>query len=413
MEEFNEISKALTTSISKQSKKDNGIFFTPRSYREILLNKVQCYVGNHNHDLRILEPSFGSGEFIIDIAKEFTASHITGVEINEKMYIAFDEVVSSNEKLKERVSIHHADFIQFKPSNKYDLVVGNPPYVVVKTKGVPREFKSITTGRPNLYCWFLYKCIGLLNDNGVLAFIIPNSLLNTSYYEPLRKYIHAECDILDIIHFNDKKFMDTDQDTIGLIIQKTPKYGRNTKHVVCHNGKVIFSIHDQFLQNKLVNYKSLRELGFGVRTGTIVWNQVKSNLTSNASEGTLLIYSSNFKHGQFENIKEGKEKKQYVKSSKPKEKGPVILMHRGYGNGTYNSNVMLVKESINGVTEFYAENHVNVIYPITDKAKEDIELVYKYLMSDDNREYIAKFTGNGAMSKTEIEIMLPISLTVT
>jgi hypothetical protein len=85
-------------------------------------------------------------------------------------------------------------------------------------------------------------------------------------------------------------------------------------------------------------------------------------------------------------------------------------MNRGYGNGTYNMNVMLVKDNINGHNEFYAENHVNVIYPITEHAKNNIDKVYQYLLSAENKEYIVKFTGNGAMSKTEIETMLPISL---
>lgn len=403
MDEFSDMSKELTKIISKQDKKDNGIFFTPKSYRQVLLQNIQKYIINDNEELYILEPSFGSGEFITDIAEIYTTALITGVEINKTMFDTFSD---SNNKFE----LHNEDFIKWKTDKMYDLIIGNPPYVVVKSKDIPSEFQSITTGRPNLYCWFLYKCIGLLNDNGILAFIIPNSILNTSYYEPLRKYIHKQCNVLEIIHLKDKKFMETDQDTIGLIIQKSSNDKRTTKYIVQHNDKLLFSVDYSFLQEKLKNNKSLKELGFGVKTGSIVWNQVKDDLTSEPSKGTLLVYSSNFKNGTFEDLKPHKEKKQYVKSTKPKDKAPVILMHRGYGNGPYNMNVMLVKDNINGYTEFYAENHVNVIYPITQEAKQNIEKVYEYLLSDENKEYIMKFTGNGAMSKTEIETMLPVSL---
>lgn len=407
MEEFNDISKELTKIIDKQEKKNNGIFFTPRTYRQVLLDSITQHINNYDLQLDILEPSFGSGEFINDIVEIYKKSIVTGVEINEQMFDVFQETVIKNKNIK----LYNEDFISFQLDKKFDIIIGNPPYVVVKSKEVPSEFKTISAGRPNLYCWFLYKCVNLLKQDGILGFVIPNSILNTSYYEDLRQYIHKECDILNIIHFDDKKFKETDQDTIGLILRKSSKQQitNKKKFTIQYNSKILFSVYYEFLQNKLDNYKTLSELGFKVKTGSIVWNQVKKDLTNDSSQGRLLIYSSNFTNGSFEELKPHKEKKQYIKSTKPTEKGPVILMHRGYGNGPYNMNVMLIKDTINGETEFYAENHVNVIYPTTDEAKNKIESVYEYLISQENKEYISKFTGNGALSKTEIETLLPVS----
>lgn len=408
MEEFNSISNELTQIISKADKKSNGIFFTPKTYRQTLLCQVNRYI-EQQENIKVLEPSFGSGEFILDVVHSCSNAQVTGVEINDTMYNTFRNSLQSCGLDSSNIILHNMDFLQFTTQDKFDLIIGNPPYVVVKTKSVPSEFKTITSGRPNLYCWFLYKCVGLLKDNGVLGFVIPNSILNTAYYDLLRRYIHKECDILDIIHFKDRKFMETDQDTIGLILRKTKESLRSTRYIVDYN-RLLFSVHYEFLKEKLSKGKNLQELGFNVKTGSIVWNQVKNDLTDDASQGTLLIYSSNFKNGRFEELKHSKEKKQYIKSTKPKDKGPVILMHRGYGNGPYNMNCLLIKDNVNGEVEFYAENHVNVIYPITEEAKETIELVYNYLLSDENKEYIMKFTGNGAMSKTEIETILPVSL---
>lgn len=406
MEEFNDISKELTKIIDKQEKKNNGIFFTPKSYRQVLIENIKQYIDSDKTQLNILEPSFGSGEFINDIFDTYNKSIITGVEINEQMFDVFQETVIDNKNIK----LYNEDFVTFETIERFDIIIGNPPYVVVKSKEVPSEFKQISSGRPNLYCWFLYKCIGLLRNDGVLAFVIPNSILNTSYYEPLRQYVHQECDILNIIHFDDKKFKETDQDTIGLILKKTKQEQISNRFIVQYNSKILFSVYNTFLQDKLDNHKTLAELGFKVKTGSIVWNQVKKDLTNDSSQGKLLVYSSNFAKGTFQELKPHKEKKQYIKTLKTTEKGPVILMHRGYGNGPYNMNVMFIKDTINGQTEFYAENHVNVIYPTTNVAKEHIESVYKYLLTEENKEYILKFTGNGAMSKTEIETMLPVCI---
>jgi adenine-specific DNA-methyltransferase len=406
MEEFNNISKELTKALSKEEKKSNGIFFTPKTYRDIILDKVKEYKVT-NDSLQVLEPSFGSGEFITDILNIYPTATITGVEISEQMFSAFQDTVAE----KTNVLLYNQDFIEFNTNILYDIIIGNPPYVVIKSKNVPQIFKTITTGRPNLYCWFLFKCIGLLKENGLLAFVIPNSMLNTAYYESLRKYIHNECEILEIVLMKNKKFMETDQDTIGFVLRRMSN-NTNTRYVVKYRERILFSVYYKYLQERLEQSKTLTELGFGVKTGSIVWNQVKDNLTTDETKGTLLIYTSNIKNGSFERLKpsKDKEKKQYVISTKVKDKGPVILINRGYGNTSYNFTIMLIEDTVDDKKEFYVENHLNVVYPITDEAKNNIKLVYNYLVSEKNREYITKFTGNGAMSKTEIETLLPISL---
>jgi hypothetical protein len=63
-----------------------------------------------------------------------------------------------------------------------------------------------------------------LCPNGILAFVIPKSFLNSAYYANIRNYIKQTCDIIAIEDYeavND--FIDTDQCTFGLIIKKLEK----------------------------------------------------------------------------------------------------------------------------------------------------------------------------------------------
>jgi adenine-specific DNA-methyltransferase len=413
MDNFIDLSNQLNKILDKNTKKTNGIFFTPKEYRHKLLQSVKCSLDSSGFTPEnVLEPSFGSGEFIEDIMELLPSLKITGVELNS---LLFEKV---SEKLHdENLELINMDFIKYNPKKSFDLIVGNPPYVVIKDT-IPDEFKEISSGRPNLYCWFIHKCIRLLSEQGVLAFVIPNSILNTAYYEMLRKYIVDTCDIIDIISFDGKKslFTDTDQATIGFILRKRPAEATpSKKYIIDHKTRLFFSSNYKFLLEKLVKYPCLKQLGVSVKTGTVVWNQHKEKLKANPTEGQLLIYSTNIKKGKFipfiDNVSKN-DKKQYIKIEKKELiKGPVILMNRGYGNTSYDPNIMFVEDTIPGHPDgFYVENHLNIIYPTTDETKGTIKRVYEYLTSEDNIAYIKMFTGNGAMSKTEIETLLPICL---
>ena len=103
------------------------------------------------------------------------------------------------------------------------------------------------------------------------------------------------------------------------------------------------------------------------------------------------------------------EKKQYIKVgkdgiNKKPIKGAALLISRGYGN-KYKLSYTEVEEGV----EFFGENHINVIYKREgEDIKEQIEKIKKSLESENTNKFIKWFVGNGALSKTEIENVLPI-----
>jgi adenine-specific DNA-methyltransferase len=421
MENFTDFTKEISSQLNKIEKKQHGVFFTPKTYRDQIFRLLDGLILQPK---TILEPSFGSGEFLKDALDAYPKSAIHGVELNTLMF----------EKVKEKYRIHsnmllfNHDFIDFTIENRYDLIIGNPPYVVVKGDDKrTKYFKEISCGRPNLYCWFIFKCINMLDLGGILAFIIPNSIMNTSYYDPLRKFIVKNCEILNIIEFHKQKtdFQDTEQATIGLILRKignVEKEKLERRFIVEHKSRLFFNTNFEQLQRELNTHPSLSDLGFGVRTGTIVWNQHKDNMVGrnelcNYDDSRPLIYTTNLKKGRFVEFvcKNGKEqffsqKKGKRKSVKLLFKAPVILMNRGYGNTLYNPEMLFINTDVLEYDEFYVENHLNVIFPLNDLAKKNIDKVYEYLKSDKNKKFIEMYCGNGAFSKTEIETILPICL---
>lgn len=382
-ESFRESSMKLNKSLSKETRKAEGIYFTPKKARDLLFEQFDKLKVKPKH---ILEPSFGSGEFIEDAISKYPKAKITGVEYNETLYKAYKN---------ESATLIHNDFLKFSSDEKFDTIIGNPPYFVIEEKN-----PKCMVGRPNMYIAFLYKCLEThLADNGYLGFVIPTSLFNCSYYEPMRKYI-SECCTIHFIKELDVKYYETQQDTMLIIIQKKKDTKQN--YIFKRNNSIYISPYANDLNNLVKNTKTIKELDLYVKTGDVVWNQEKEKLNDS---GTLLIYNTNIVNGQLvlNNIP-SKEKKQYIKGfHKTPISGKAILVNRGYGNVEYKFNYVLVD-----MKEFFAENHVNMILPKKSGTEANLEVVKKSFEDVRTCEFIQKFVGNGAMSKTEIEYVMPI-----
>lgn len=374
--EFNESSKHFNSLLSKETRQENGIFFTPKTARDRLFEILD---DNNIVPESILEPSFGSGEFLDDLYKKYPAATIHGVELNTEMYNAYPK----------KNNLVNIDFLKYS-SEPVDLIVGNPPYFNVKIKK-----PECMTGHGNIYILFLYKCLTQhLKHNGVLAFVLPTSLYNSSYYEPCRKYIADKTTILAVEELN-VKYYDTSQKTMILVILNIPSA---TKPYIFKDSYI--TPYYKELTELTKNTKTLSELGYSIKTGEVVWNQNKGKL---ADEGDLLIYTTNIVDNKLvlNNLKENK--KQYIKNfEKPITKGPALVVSRGYGN-SYRFSFALVEN-----IEFYGENHINVIYPITEQAAKNINQIKKSFEDKRTLEFIKYFVGNGALSKTELETVLPI-----
>ena len=122
-----------------------------------------------------------------------------------------------------------------------------------------------------------------------------------------------------------------------------------------------------------------------------------------SDEGDLIIYTTNIVNNEIVLNNLGKNKKQYITGfKKPITKGPAILVSRGYGN-SYRFSFAKV-----GDIEFYGENHINVIYPKTEEYIKNLERVLNSFKDERTMKFLKWFVGNGSLSATELETLLPI-----
>jgi hypothetical protein len=420
-QQFSTLTIELTKSLSKDEKKDYGIFITPLCIIDKLVSNSTQYAKDNNISIQtILEPACGTCAIVNYCDTSFKSVTIDAVEFNEKMYEAIKDLPFSK---KNKVTIHQSDFITYKSQTMYDLTISNPPYFVCK-KGykVPREYTEYIIGRPNIFGIFILKQLSMTRVGGLAAFIIPKSFMNSSYYGKIRDYIKATCKIVLLEDYAlDNDFIDTEQATFGLILHKVNKI-IDKDLIILETCPYSVKIGEHYaftpdaltLRTLLEGSSTLAELGFAVRTGNVVWNQCKAGntdgkpeLTSDSTQ-TVLIYDSNItkdhkiKLMTFKN----EEKHQYIQREGRMDM--VLAVKRGHGNSTYKLNYALIDMK----TPYLCENHINEIYPCSAIKKSDaIALFDKIMKSFENpktQQFIDLFLGNNGLSKTELESLFPI-----
>jgi hypothetical protein len=406
--QYSDLSLTVTKEITKEEKKEYGIFITPKDIIEKLTDTVMKIANENSINIDyILEPSCGTCEFVNYIDKMYNNIKIDAVEYNFNIFKRL-----KNLKFKNDVNLINNNFINFDNDINYSLIIGNPPYFVCKKEDVPESYKEFIVGRPNIFGLFILHSLSLLKKNGLLAFIVPKSFLNSIYYSNIRNYIKKTCEIIEIIDFeSDNKFIDTDQATFGIILKKLNEVNNepsDCKFSMNINENFMFTLNYDELKYVFEGSTTLNKLGLKVRTGNIVWNEHKSQLTNDENE-TLLIYNTNITKDNELEIKSfrNNEKKQYIKLDGRID--TVMVVNRGNGNSKYKLNYAIIDKKI-----YLIENHLNEIYASIQMKKEDLlNLFNKISQSFKNpktQKFINIFLGNNGLSKTELETIFPIYL---
>ncbi len=236
-----------TTLAVELAKNKYGQYFTPEIIADFMIN-----LANINEKTKILEPSSGEGVFI-DLLLKKGYRNITAYELDENLI---------NEKHYKIV--RNESFVSAKIEKKFDLVIGNPPYI--RWKNLEKELKQelavnhLWNKYFNSLCDYSYvfilKSIEQLNDNGQLIFITPEYWLNTTHSVTLRNYMMQHGYFEEIYHFNETPIFENV--TVSIIIFKFIK-SRNKKPFInltkyYANKKLTTTILSDLKEKKNINF---------------------------------------------------------------------------------------------------------------------------------------------------------------
>lgn len=136
------------------------------------------------------------------------------------------------------------EFPFVKDNHGFDAIIGNPPYVRIQNlvKYAPEEIKYYQSSISDYsvakketidkYYVFIQRAISLLNENGLLGYIIPHKFFLIKGGKALREFITTNSQISRITHFGiTQVFPDRSTYTAILILQKAKKQAFQFKRV--------------------------------------------------------------------------------------------------------------------------------------------------------------------------------------
>lgn len=105
----------------------------------------------------------------------------------------------------------NADFFALPESERFDTIIGNPPYVRFQDIA-PRTKRLLRLDgfdrRTNLYLFFIAKCVRHLGPGGELIFITPRDFLKATASVKLNRWLFDEGTITDYIELGDARIFD-------------------------------------------------------------------------------------------------------------------------------------------------------------------------------------------------------------
>ena len=202
---------------------ERGAIFTRGEVVEFILDLSGYTPDQPLHRFRLLEPSFGDGDFLVPVVERLITSYqtssdranlvedlsdaIRAIEIDTESIIGTRTkllyVLQEHGVLKEDAQrllegwITGGDFLLVELPHNFTHTVGNPPYV--RQELIPdilmaeyrRRYCTIYD-RADLYVPFIERCLASLAPGGVLGFICADRWMKNRYGGPLRAMVANE-----------------------------------------------------------------------------------------------------------------------------------------------------------------------------------------------------------------------------
>jgi adenine-specific DNA-methyltransferase len=308
-----------------------GAFYTPPALAARLVEQAtEC--GVDWRSAQVLDPAAGGGAFLLqaicrirdavgDLAPSMVlasiGARVSAFELDPRaadLAQAAVDIVTADLSLSCGRSVPRivrvCDALEEAPAERFDLVVGNPPYGRISlTPEQRRRYRRSLYGHANLYGVFTDLALRWTKAEGHIAYLTPASFLAGQYFQSLRKLLADEAppQAIEFIHSRRDVFDDVLQETLLATYRK----GRRSRGVrirylkvstareirVEENGSINlprdpampwlaprYAEHSKLIRTAERMQARLRDWGYRVSTGPLVWNRHKGQL-SRTSEG--------------------------------------------------------------------------------------------------------------------------------
>ncbi len=390
-----------------------GVYPTPFNllddFSEFVLSKVSKRMNSKNNSIELLDIFSGDGRIGKSVSEIIRSKN--GVNTN----VTFIEAMRTSLKLikpKPNFTILHQNVFEIKSTKKYDIVVSNPPYLVLNSNtseslGIDWNFAKKYS--KNLYALSILKGLEMCSDDGALVVIAPFGYLRGYESIKFKEKIEEECSEV-IIKASPLRtlFEGVNQDIGFQCFYKRSKGDKSpTYWSFGYNGHEASEIKEQI--NVQVKNHDRSRSKMKVRVGPIVWNRSKEHLIGFNKNQTncVLVYGANIRHDGELDLKVKKlSNRQFIKSSGMSNgdfiKKNAILLRRTLrgspGNWIVDSTVIMEKEQA-----YTAENHVIVVELEENNTFKELDSIRRILCNRIEDYY--SISGSPTISTKIVELL--------
>ncbi|MGE0531943.1 MAG: Eco57I restriction-modification methylase domain-containing protein [Hyphomonadaceae bacterium] len=206
--------------LAEAGHEERGAVFTRREVVDFILDLVGYTADRPLHEARLLEPSFGDGDFLLPVIERLLQSHrahaqagsltadlrnaIRGVELHTHTFLATrlrviallrdNGLTVRDAGVLADAWLTPGDFLLADLPHDFTHVIGNPPYI--RQEMIPqvlideyrRRFSTIFD-RADIYVPFIERGLAALAPKGSLAFICADRWMKNRYGGPLRRFV--------------------------------------------------------------------------------------------------------------------------------------------------------------------------------------------------------------------------------
>ncbi|MEM7097952.1 MAG: Eco57I restriction-modification methylase domain-containing protein [Pseudomonadota bacterium] len=406
------ISQIYARKLPREYRLRHGIYYTPKVIADKMLNDA-IREGVDFEKYSAIDTSSGGASFLaplvrkmfrVDIkskgkALEDLERRLKGIELDPfgawlSQFLVDCELISLAPKLRNFPKlVTQGDALQVTQENfdRYDYVVGNPPYGrVLDRSSIPMEFLDVLTGSHNLYHVFIKLAFQLANHRGLVHLITPTSFIGGAYSQKLREWIEETGTALqfDFLERRTGVFESVQQELVISIFRKGGRNKLSRCNTISVQGEELEEHRmppTQYLNEgswvlprhpsdsdaaKIFGqeYYSLESIGYVAHTGHVVPHRHSEQISTKKRKHSYpLIWTEAVTPSGFDpknSFSNGKPRWMEHKKLAPAPiSEPCILVKRTSSKEQKKRiQVAVVPQSfINEYGGFYAENHLNVI----------------------------------------------------
>ena len=240
-----------TSALPSDFRADHGVFYTPPEIVQHTLDMAER-AGTDWRRARCLDPSVGGGAFLVEMIQRIRdaladtdptlilsqiAARVRGYDLDPfgawlaqtaAHFAVHDLEAAAGRRLP--AIVHVRDSLDVRPEDRglFDLVSSNVPFGRVTLQPDRRAFYARSTyGHANLYGLFTDAGLHYAKKRGVIAYVMPTSMLSGLYYQSLRALLAKEAPPHEITFVTERAgiFEDALQETMLATYRK----GRRTR----------------------------------------------------------------------------------------------------------------------------------------------------------------------------------------